>query len=179
MTTLMTVPIHPAAKVLATCSSLGTRSRSSRGSKTRREIYRIKREIRELRQLSRESTIVAIPSTLAPIRKSTICFSDPLVTQVTFRPWTLKADIEELYFCMEELEELEWDRETTQADQYECIIQEQSSLSSVANVAIAHKLKRYEEESNEDVAVVTDIQSFCSSDTEIIHYFDRRDLMYV
>jgi hypothetical protein len=173
----MTVPSHPLTKVLATCSSLGTPSRSSRGSKIRREIYRIKREIRELRQLSREST--TIPSTLAPIKKSTIRFSDPLVTQVTFRPWTLEADIEELYFCMEELEELEWDRETTEADQYECIVQEQSSLSSVANVAIAHKLKRYEEESNEDVAVVTDIQSFCSSDTEIIHYFDRSDLMHV
>jgi hypothetical protein len=60
--------------------------------------------------------IVTVTTNLAPIKKPTIRFSDPLVTQVTLRPWTLEADIEELYLCIEELDELEWDRETTEAD---------------------------------------------------------------
>jgi hypothetical protein len=182
----MTVPSHPLAKVLASCSALEAPAWSSRGgstassSETPSEIHRInKRAIRELNRANLEGRIVTVTTTLPPIKKPTIRFSDPLVTQVTHRPWTLDADIEELYFCMEELDEMEWDRETTQADQYECIVQEQSPLSSVANVAIAHKMKRCEEPADDDVAVVPDIQSFCSTDTEFVHYFDRSDEVHL
>jgi hypothetical protein len=172
----------PSANVLASDSSLATpRSpmpeQESYSSETRREIHKIKRELRELRRisatncdnestsmLSQDSTMATVATTLAPIKKTKVRFSYPLVTQVNLRPYTLEADVEKLYFCPEELNELEWDRETTEADQYECIAQEQSSLSSATNVAIAH----YEERGDDDGTVASDDQSFCSIDTDII-----------
>jgi hypothetical protein len=183
--------ITPPSKVsdssLATprsCMSGQGSNSSAYSSETRREVRRIKQELRELRQvsttnrnsessrsiLSQDSFLTAVTTTLAPTQRTKVRFSYPLVTQVNLRPWTLEADIEALYFCPEELDELEWDRETTEADQYECIAQEQSSRSSVNNVAIAHKLKRYEkaETGDDDVTVATDDQSFCSSETDLI-----------
>ena len=187
------VPTPPPAKakVLASDSSVVSRRSTMSGqasyssvysSETRREVHKIKRELRELRRLSttncdnekrstlsQNSALQSVTPTLVPTKKTKVRFSNPLVTQVNLRPWTLEADKEELYFCPEELDELEWDRETTEADQYECIAQEQSSRSSVNNVAIAHKLKRYEEAGNhDDVSVSTEDQSFCSSDTDLI-----------
>jgi hypothetical protein len=183
--------IPPAkAKVLASHSSVASPRSNMSGqascssaysSETRREVHKIKQELRELLRLSttncndenrpmltQNSALKSVTPNLAPRKKTKVRFSDPLVTQVNLRPWTLEADIEELYFCPEELNELEWDRVTTEADQYECIAQEQSSRSSVNNVAIAHQLKRHEETGNDDMSVTTDDQSFCSSDTDLI-----------
>jgi hypothetical protein len=184
-------PITPPSKVLdsslatpRSCMSGQGSNSSAYASETRREVHRIKQELRELRRvsttnrnnessrsiLSQDSTLTTVAITLAPTQKTKVRFSYPLVTQVNLRPWTLEADIEALYFCPEELDELEWDRETTDADQYECIAQEHSSRSSVNNVAIAHKLKRYEkaETGDDDVTDATDDQSFCSSETDLI-----------
>jgi S-methylmethionine-dependent homocysteine/selenocysteine methylase len=174
----VTAPMTPPAKALASDSSvaIARSSMSGQGShssaylfETRREVHTIKRELRELLRLSTVTTILA-PTTKTKVKKMKVRFTNPLVTQVNLRPWTLEADIEELYFCPEELNELEWDRETTEADQYECIAQEQSSRSSGNNVAIAHKLKRYgsTETGDDDMTVATDDQSFCSSETDII-----------
>jgi hypothetical protein len=186
-------PTTPPAKrkVLASDSSVASRRSTMSGqascssaysSETRREVHKIKRELRELLRLStancdnesrsmlsQKSALKSVTPTLAPTKKTKVRFSNPLVTQVNLRPWTLEADMEELYFCPEELDELEWDRETTEADQYECIAQEQSSQSSENNVAIAHQLRRYEEAGNgDDVSVTTDDQMFCSTETDLI-----------
>jgi hypothetical protein len=139
---------------------------------TRREILKIKRELREFRRLSAinagnmksvlsaDESIVYATTTLKTGKK-TVRFCDPLVTRIKFRPRTKEADKEKLYFCPAELEEFEWDRETTAADQFECIAQEKS------NVAVSHELKRYCEFMNDEVSVSSeDSDSFYSTSTD-------------
>jgi len=64
-------------------------------------------------------------------------FADPLVTRVSYRPYTDPEDIEKLYFIEEELNELEWDRQTVADDQYEVIM-----TPSAREVQIAHQKRR-------------------------------------
>jgi hypothetical protein len=177
------IKMTPPAKVLASDGSMMS-PRAPIPEETRRDILKIKQELRELRRLaakncdiesksntSLDSTLVNVTTTLTPIKRA-VRFSNPLVTQVNIRPRTLEEDMEELYFCPEELDELEWDRETTEPDQYECIAQDQSSRSSVTTVAIAHKFKRYEETGYEDVTLATEEDessaSASSEDTDSI-----------
>eukprot|EP00977_Amphora_coffeiformis_P019089 scaffold6899_cov183-Amphora_coffeaeformis.AAC.22 len=76
-------------------------------------------------------------TTTAPHVATRLRFTEPLVTQVSYRPYTDPEDIEKLYFIEEELNELEWDRQTVADDQYEVIM-----APSAKEVHIAHQKRR-------------------------------------
>ena len=83
-------------------------------------------------------TAEAIPAT-TPHKATRVHFTEPLVTRVTYRPYTDPEDIEKLYFVEEELNELEWDRQTVADDQFEVIM---APSSSAKDVRIAHQKRR-------------------------------------
>ena len=86
------------------------------------------------------SSITVIPPTTAPHKATRVHFTEPLVTQVSYRPYTDPEDIEKLYFVEEELNELEWDRQTVADDQFEIIMA--SPTASTMDVRIAHQKRR-------------------------------------
>jgi hypothetical protein len=99
---------------------------------TREELLRLKMQLRELRRMASPS-VAADPTTTAAPRRE-VRFAAPLVTQVTYRPYTEPEDIALLYFQEEELEALECDREEVSGDQFECQYDE-----AVMTVRIAYQ----------------------------------------
>lgn len=79
------------------------------------------------------------PVPTVPHKATRVQFTEPLVTQVSYRPYTDPEDIEKLYFVEEELNELEWDRQTVADDQFEVIM---ASSASAKDVRIAHQKRR-------------------------------------
>lgn len=76
----------------------------------------------------------------APHNATRVRFTEPLVTDVTYRPYTDPEDIEKLYFIEEELNELEWDRQTVADDQYEVVMTRPTA--NPKDVRIAHQKRR-------------------------------------
>jgi hypothetical protein len=100
---------------------------------TREELLRLKMQLRELRRMASPSVAVDPTTVAAPPRRE-VRFAAPLVTQVTYRPYTEPEDIALLYFQEEELEALECDREEVSGDQFECQYDE-----AVMTVRIAYQ----------------------------------------
>jgi len=107
---------------------------------------------RELQELRRRTALTKSPenggnknrsSSTSSDKPKRVRFARPLVTLVKHRPRTRVADKEKLYFCPGELEELEWDRETTPSDCFECSIAPEDKHNSLVIVSVAHKLKSY------------------------------------
>mmetsp|Transcript_12799 Transcript_12799/g.16773 ORF Transcript_12799/g.16773 Transcript_12799/m.16773 type:complete len:391 (-) Transcript_12799:140-1312(-) len=93
------------------------------------QVVRLKKEMKKKKERSSQSkTVHSLGKTLAQTQKrvkKSVKFCEPLVTEVTERPFTEKEDMETLYFVHGELEELEWDRSTVDNDQFECILEEE------------------------------------------------------
>jgi hypothetical protein len=95
--------------------------------KLQKELKRLKHIVQEKKskkdQREREvSPAASSQATIAPFGASKVRFTDPMVTNVSYRPFTDPEDIDELYFDEDELNELEWDRQTVADDQYEVTI---------------------------------------------------------
>lgn len=107
-------------------------------SSTRDELLLLRSQLRELRLRASSSAVVAAEESsiantkvaersIVPVAtdvktkaRKTVRFTAPLITQISYRPYTPQAEIALLYFQEEELEELESDRETVSGDQIEC-----------------------------------------------------------
>ena len=73
-------------------------------------------------------------------KKKTVQFAAPLVTKIKHRPYTDPQDIEKLYFVSEELDEFEYDRETTDGDQFECrLVVPDHKRKEMFRVAVSYK----------------------------------------
>ena len=82
---------------------------------------------------------------VAPYNASKVRFTAPFVTQVHYRPYTDPEDIEKLYFIEEELNELEWDRQTVADDQFEVVVvsdNDHTNDDGPMDVRIAHQKRR-------------------------------------
>ena len=109
------------------------RKEARRSSHSRCELIRLKVELRELQRLSQKlsATLSQADERLTHgVRR--VWFAQPLVTLVQYRPKTELSEIEELYFQEEELDELEYDRETTELDQFELIAQDEFTSVAIA-----------------------------------------------
>lgn len=109
--------------------------------KLRKELKRLKHIVQEKKakkdQREREASPAASSqATIAPFGASKVRFTDPMVTKVSYRPYTDPEDIDELYFDEDELNELEWDRQTVADDQYEV------TITGGRGIRIAHQKRR-------------------------------------
>jgi len=118
---------------------------------TKVELIKLKRELRSLKRMG-TSRSGSVHSGSSSGRSKRVRFAKPLVTLVTQRPYTDPDDVEKLYFVPEELDELEWDRETTEWDQIECVA-EQNSPDSSADIAVSVSFQYAAEE---DTSVASD-----------------------
>lgn len=105
-----------------------------------------------------ENKTRATDDTVAPDTKK-VRFAEPLVTQLQFRPRTLRDEISQLFFQEDELEEFELDRETTLQDRFECVVVE--SAPTHYHVAVKHKAARrrrggaYREEEDDEESLAS------------------------
>jgi hypothetical protein len=132
----------------------GGGARRSRKARTQRsqvalEVIQLRKELKRLKHIvqekkskketrEREASPASSSSqaTIAPFGATRVRFTDPMVTKVSYRPYTDPDAIDELFFDEKELNELEWDRQTVADDQYEV------TLTGGRRIRIAHQKRR-------------------------------------
>jgi hypothetical protein len=163
-TTACHIPEHLPNKTLT--SHLSDKSDKSSAvvvsEETKEELWKLKKE---LKQLKRMSTMLSKTMREAETRlqsgQRNVWFAKPLVTSIKHRPRTEPWDIEKLYYVEGELEEMEYDREYTERDQFECTLKEEY-------IAVTHKNRYTHAPSRHDAAAaqipysLSDLSAFTS-----------------
>lgn len=104
---------------------------AERSKTARQELKRLKTQLQVLHDATGSGAATHDLFISSPPKKS-VRFADQLVSQVTYRPYTPQEDIPLLYFQEEELESLEWDRETVSGEQFECQYDEAVMMVRIA-----------------------------------------------
>lgn len=126
------------------------RDAAEKSKSTREELLMLRSQLRELRSkvchnagapsIAETAEVSIVVVDVKNLQKS-VRFATPLVTRIKYRPYTPQSEIAILYFQEEELEELEWDRETVCGEQFECQFDD-----SVMGVRIAYQKQSLSDE---------------------------------
>lgn len=143
-----------ASKLLKVKNEVRKRKEEQQREEARKQRDDDKRKL-ESRRKQEAARIAALAATAytAEIAKATsspksVRFADKLVTDVHYRPKTRPEDIEKLYFIEEELDELEWDRQTVEGDVFELVAGDESVSVTYQNRR--HLLRRKQPSAHDD-----------------------------